>query len=124
MKACVFRAAGQPLEIADVPDPVAGEGEIVVRVKNCGVCGSDLHFLVEWGGRKGVIEGHEFSGTVAALGTGVTGWSVGDRVVPGPTMLRLRLPAEERTAAEVIGRGPEAAPAVVDLLERIGVLAG
>ncbi|MBI2782258.1 MAG: electron transfer flavoprotein subunit beta/FixA family protein [Chloroflexi bacterium] len=42
--------------------------------------------------------------------------------VPGPTKLGLRLPAEERTAADVIGRGPEAAPAVVDLLERIGVL--
>jgi electron transfer flavoprotein beta subunit len=42
--------------------------------------------------------------------------------VPGPTKLGLRLPAEERTAAEVIGRGPEAAPAVVDLLEKIGVL--
>jgi electron transfer flavoprotein beta subunit len=41
----------------------------------------------------------------------------------GPTKLGLRLPAEERTAAEVIGRGPEAAPAVVDLLERIGVVA-
>ena len=43
--------------------------------------------------------------------------------VPGPTKLGLRLPAEERTAAEVIGHGPEAAPAIVDLLERIGVLA-
>ena len=46
-----------------------------------------------------------------------------ESAIPGPTKLRLRLPAEERTAAEVIGRGPEAAPAVVDLLERIGVLA-
>ncbi|MGH9888682.1 MAG: electron transfer flavoprotein subunit beta/FixA family protein, partial [bacterium] len=43
--------------------------------------------------------------------------------VPGPTKLGLRLPAEERTAAEVIGHGPDAAPAVVDLLQRIGVLA-
>ena len=43
--------------------------------------------------------------------------------VPGPTKLGLRLPAEERTAADVIGRGADAAPAVVDLLERIGVLA-
>ena len=42
--------------------------------------------------------------------------------VPGPTKLRLRLPAEERTAAEVIGEGPDAAAAVVDLLERIGVI--
>jgi electron transfer flavoprotein beta subunit len=46
-----------------------------------------------------------------------------ESAIPGPTKLRLRLPAEERTAAEVIGEGPEAAPAVVDLLERIGVLA-
>jgi electron transfer flavoprotein beta subunit len=58
------------------------------------------------------------------LGAGEDAALDSDRVVPGPTMLRLRLPAEERTAAEVIGRGPEAAPAVVDLLERIGVLAG
>ena len=43
--------------------------------------------------------------------------------VPGPTKLGLRLPAEERTAAEIIGRGPEAAPVVVDLLERLGVVA-
>ena len=42
--------------------------------------------------------------------------------VPGPTKVLLRLPAEERTAAEVIGQGAEAAPAVVDLLERIGVV--
>jgi electron transfer flavoprotein beta subunit len=40
----------------------------------------------------------------------------------GPAKLGLRLPAEERTAAEVIGHGPEAAPAIVDLLERIGVV--
>jgi electron transfer flavoprotein beta subunit len=43
--------------------------------------------------------------------------------VPGPTKLGLRLPQEERTAADVIGTGAAAAPAVVDLLERIGVLA-
>jgi hypothetical protein len=46
-----------------------------------------------------------------------------DSAIPGPTKRRLRLPAEERTQAEVIGTGPEAAPAVVDLLQRIGVLA-
>jgi electron transfer flavoprotein beta subunit len=59
-----------------------------------------------------------------ALGLGAGEDAAGeDSAIPGPTKLRLRLPAEERTAAEVIGRGPEAAPAVVDLLERIGVLA-
>jgi electron transfer flavoprotein beta subunit len=59
-----------------------------------------------------------------ALGLGAGEDAAGvDSAIPGPTKLRLRLPAEERTAAEVIGRGPEAAPAVVDLLQRIGVLA-
>ena len=57
------------------------------------------------------------------LGAGEDAALEGDGAVPGPTMLKLRLPAEEHTAAEVIGRGPEAAGAVVDLLERIGVLA-
>jgi electron transfer flavoprotein beta subunit len=47
----------------------------------------------------------------------------GSRAVPGPTKIRLRLPAEAKTAAEVIGQGPDAASAVVDLLERIGVVA-
>jgi electron transfer flavoprotein beta subunit len=59
-----------------------------------------------------------------ALGLGAGEDAAGvDSAIPGPTKLRLRLPAEERTAAEVIGQGPEAAPAVVDLLQRIGVLA-
>jgi electron transfer flavoprotein beta subunit len=44
------------------------------------------------------------------------------RPIPGPAMHLLRLPAEEHTAAEVIGRGAESAPAIVDLLERLGVL--
>jgi hypothetical protein len=59
-----------------------------------------------------------------ALGLGAGEDAAGvESPIPGPTKLRLRLPAEERTAAEVIGEGPDAAPAVVDLLQRIGVLA-
>ena len=59
-----------------------------------------------------------------ALGLGAGEDAAGaDSAIPGPTKRRLRLPAEERTAAEVIGSGPEAAPAVVDLLQRIGALA-
>jgi electron transfer flavoprotein beta subunit len=46
----------------------------------------------------------------------------GAGAVPGPTMLGLRLPAEERTAAAVLGHGPEAAPAVVDLLQQLGLI--
>lgn len=64
------------------------------------------------------------SSPAAASGLGAGEASTGvASSVPGPTKLLLRLPAEERTAAEVIGHGPDAAPAVVDLLERLGVLA-
>ena len=59
-----------------------------------------------------------------ALGLGAGEDAAGvDSAIPGPAKRRLRLPAEERTAAEVLGQGPDAAPAVVDLLQRIGVLA-
>lgn len=47
----------------------------------------------------------------------------GTTAIPGPTMLKLRLPAEEKTQAEVLGEGAAAAPAVVDLLEKLGILA-
>jgi electron transfer flavoprotein beta subunit len=57
-----------------------------------------------------------------AVGLGAGEDSAMINAVPGPTKLGLRLPAEERTAADVLGHGPEAAPAVVDLLARIGVL--
>ena len=60
----------------------------------------------------------------AGLGAGAGPDATGRAsAIPGPTMQRLRLPAEEKTQAEVLGRGAEAAPAVVDLLEKLGVLA-
>src|SRR3546814_12741102 len=43
MKAALFKAVGEPLAIEDVPDPEPGEGEAVIRVARCGVCGTDLH---------------------------------------------------------------------------------
>jgi (R,R)-butanediol dehydrogenase/meso-butanediol dehydrogenase/diacetyl reductase len=82
MKGVVFKSAGQPLEVADLPDPVAGEGEIVVKVKNCGICGSDLH-AVKYGFKMppGTVMGHEFSAVIDHVGPGVTGYAPGDRVV-------------------------------------------
>jgi (R,R)-butanediol dehydrogenase/meso-butanediol dehydrogenase/diacetyl reductase len=82
MPAAVFMGKLE-VSVEDRPTPQPKAGELLLEVSHCGVCGSDLHFLVEWGGRTGVIEGHEFSGTVAAIGDGVSGWAVGDRVVPG-----------------------------------------
>ncbi len=86
MKACVFKAPGAPLEVVEVPDPKAGPGEVVVRVKNCGICGSDLH-AVQWGVLPaGTIMGHEFSAVVDELGDGVSGVQPGDPVMVVPTI--------------------------------------
>src|SRR5947209_16278722 len=71
--------------VEDRPTPAPGPGELLLEVSHCGICGSDLHFLLEWGGRTGAIEGHEFSGTVVAIGDGVDDWQIGDRVVGGPS---------------------------------------
>ena len=84
MPAAVFMGL-RDVAVEDRPTPQPRPGELLVEVSHCGVCGSDLHFLLEWGGRAGSIEGHEWSGIVAALGDGVDGWAVGDRVVGGPS---------------------------------------
>src|SRR2546430_10910587 len=72
------------VSVEERPTPTAGPGELLLEVSHCGICGSDLHFLLEWGGRSGAIEGHEFSGTVVGVGEGVDGWRGGDRAVRGP----------------------------------------
>ncbi|MFI2200466.1 zinc-binding alcohol dehydrogenase family protein [Streptomyces sp. NPDC020192] len=72
----------EPLRLVERPDPVPGSGELLVRVRACGVCRTDLH--VAEGDlpvrREGVTPGHEVVGTVAAVGAGVSGWAVGDRM--------------------------------------------
>ena len=70
------------LEIADLPTPVPGPGELLVRVAACGICGSDVHGYDGSSGRRipPIVMGHEAAGRVAALGPEVTGWSEGDRV--------------------------------------------
>jgi len=79
----VLEAFDQPLVLRDLPIPKAGEGEIVVRMKVCGVCGSDLKVQ---SGSLGtatlpIIPGHEIAGEVVELGPGVTDVKLGDRVV-------------------------------------------
>ncbi|MGO9062914.1 MAG: zinc-dependent alcohol dehydrogenase [Candidatus Binataceae bacterium] len=84
MKACVFKAPGAPLEVTEIPDPIAGPGEVVVRVRNCGICGSDLH-AAQWGVLPaGTIMGHEFSAVVDELGAGVSGFEPGESVMVVP----------------------------------------
>lgn len=82
MRAMVYDRFGGPVEVRDVANPVAPEGGAVIRVGASGLCRSDWH---AWAGHDDTVHlphvpGHEFAGTIAALGDGVTGWRVGDRV--------------------------------------------
>lgn len=80
MRACVFSAPGE-VAVVDKPMPEAGPGEIVLRVGAAGLCHSDVRvFKGEKYAKPGVIPGHEMSGVIAQVGSGVTGWSEGDRV--------------------------------------------
>src|ERR1700726_1629104 len=70
------------LEMAEFPQPQPGPGEVLIRVAACGICGSDVHGYDGASGRRipPLVMGHEASGIVAALGSEVTGFNVGDRV--------------------------------------------
>ncbi len=80
----VVPLGNQRVEVRDIPDPVAGPGEVVVEVKTAGICGSDLHaFRKTWeeiGERQGLVIGHEASGIVKEVGQGVNPVLVGRRV--------------------------------------------
>lgn len=85
MKAIVKAASAPGTEIRDVPVPSPGPGEILLKVKRAGVCGTDLHIYVwdRWSqGRvkPPVTLGHEFVGEVIELGEGVTNVKLGDLV--------------------------------------------
>jgi threonine dehydrogenase-like Zn-dependent dehydrogenase len=85
MPAAVYQRRGV-VTVEERPVPRPGPGEVLVEVGHCGICGSDIHMLLEgWGDQPGLIAGHEYSGTVAAVGPGVTRWQVGQTVVGGPS---------------------------------------
>ncbi|MFO7612002.1 MAG: NAD(P)-dependent alcohol dehydrogenase [Clostridia bacterium] len=88
MKAAVLENIGK-LEIKQVEKPVAAPGHVLIRIDYAGICGSDVHYYEH--GRIGdfivkgpLILGHECAGTVAGMGEGANGFSIGDRVVPEP----------------------------------------
>jgi len=82
MKAMVSEQPGEGLSEREVPEPAAGAGQVLVRVRACGVCRTDLHVVDGELPPLGhpVIPGHQIVGTVEALGEGVDGLAVGDRV--------------------------------------------
>jgi L-iditol 2-dehydrogenase len=90
MKALVLDEYMQ-LNFRDFPDPEPESGEVLIRVKACGICGSDIHGMDGSTGRRKppIIMGHEASGVIAGLGENVTGWQVGDRVTFDSTIYPL-----------------------------------
>lgn len=70
------------VELREVPDPLAGPGEVLIQVGAAAICGSDIHIYHDrhpyW---PPVVLGHEFAGTVRDVGEGVTEYAAGDRVV-------------------------------------------
>lgn len=85
MKAWLFTGVNEPLQLIERDDPKAGPGQVVVDVRAAGMCHSDVGFMdgtLTWmlPGLP-MILGHEVAGSVAEIGEGVTGVSIGDRVV-------------------------------------------
>lgn len=90
------------IRIEEIDSPTAGPGEVLVDVAWCGICGTDLHEYLEGpifipptgqphpisGDAAPITLGHEMSGTVAALGEGVTDLEVGQKVVVEPYIIR------------------------------------
>ncbi|GAA4614435.1 zinc-dependent alcohol dehydrogenase family protein [Saccharopolyspora hordei] len=88
MRAAIIDRPGS-IRVGEVPDPKPGEGQLVVKVGACGICGTDLHIA------DGhfpptpypIVPGHEFAGEVVELGADVPGdWKVGDRVAVDPSL--------------------------------------
>ena len=83
MKVAMFYG-GKDIRVEEAPDPVPGPGQVLVQVKGAGICGSNLHGYRSGSFRPGRTypssTGHELSGIVAGLGTGVSKVKVGDRV--------------------------------------------
>jgi L-iditol 2-dehydrogenase len=84
MPAAVYIGDGR-MAVQDLPVPVPGADEVLVEVSQCGICGSDMHLVLENYARVGTVLGHEWAGTVVACGTAVTDWEPGARVVSNPT---------------------------------------
>jgi len=87
MKALVFKGP-KKFEVEEWPLPEVSPGDALIRVRACGICGSDIHGYLGVTGRRleGYCMGHECCGDIAALGEGVHGWAVGDRVAVQPTI--------------------------------------
>lgn len=87
MKAAIYPGGGQRLVIEQVPDPVPGPDDLIIKIHRCGICGTDLHMTEghDFQFPAGSTPGHEFSGEVVAAGRNASGWKTGDRLTAIPS---------------------------------------
>ncbi len=85
MMKAAFCTGKHTIELREADAPAPGAGEVLVQVRACGICGSDLHFYNgDFPAMASVSPGHEFCGEVAGVGDGVSGFAPGDRVAVEP----------------------------------------
>ena len=80
MRAGVYREKGI-VRVEEVPVPEVRDGEVLIKVAACGICGTDIKKIFQRYVEPPQILGHELAGTVVAVGRGVTKWQPGDRVM-------------------------------------------
>ena len=80
MQAGVYREKGH-VRVEEVPVPEVGDGEVLIKVAACGICGTDIKKIFQAYVNPPQILGHELAGTVVAVGPGVKKWNLGDRVM-------------------------------------------
>ncbi len=80
MRAGVYREKGI-VRVEEVPVPAVADGEVLIKVAACGICGTDIKKIFHGYVQPPQILGHELAGTVVAVGRGVTKWKLGDRVM-------------------------------------------
>ncbi len=98
MKAALWYGK-KDIRVENVKKPIVGSGEVIVQVKRCGICGTDLHDYTDGpqvipvdkahpitGDKAPIIMGHEFSGEIVEIGLGVERWKIGDRVAIMPLL--------------------------------------
>ncbi|WLQ36364.1 zinc-dependent alcohol dehydrogenase family protein [Streptomyces castrisilvae] len=86
MRAAIIESIGK-VSVETVPDPTPGPRDVVVAVKACGLCGTDLHILQgEFAPALPIVPGHEFAGEIVETGSEVTELAVGDNVAVDPSL--------------------------------------
>jgi (R,R)-butanediol dehydrogenase/meso-butanediol dehydrogenase/diacetyl reductase len=80
MRAAVYKGK-QRLEVEEVPTPTPGPGQVLLKIKYCAICGTDVHAFLYDIPAPDTVMGHEYCGTIAEVGPGVTRWKEGDRVI-------------------------------------------